>query len=205
MVLVPVVALMANLTLAQTGAITPPRLALIEQPLQGSGGGMAPAPFDPFTMVLQVGTGAAGVVSFGLGGFFLGAGLANDRGHGYKALSFGVLGFFVGAHLGAAVGVWVGGWMRGNRGSFWATLGVGVLGTLLNALVVALDIPALTLLMTPVAIVGMLWTYHHTDTVARGLAANGPPRDERFLQALVPTQATASVASTIVPLLCASF
>lgn len=173
--MVPLLAAALVTQLSLSPAAAPARLTLTDQTLEGFGSDGAPAPYAPGTIVAQSLAGVGGAMLFGLGGVFVGAALAGDAAHGFAALGMGMLGAIVGMPIGFGFGVWVAGAIRGHQGSFWATMGATLLGSVLNFAVLGLEAPFLVALTLPAMLVGTIWVYHLTDARSRGYAGVMPP------------------------------
>lgn len=155
----------------------PVQVSLFERQLEGIGSGSdgAPAPYSVPTIVAQSLTGTGSLILSGLGGFLVGALIAGDGGHGFAALGAGVIGAMVAMPFGFGVGVWASGAIRGHEGSFWATMGTILLGSVISFAALALEAPLALVLMLPATAVGAIWVYHLTDARARGEVAMAPP------------------------------
>lgn len=141
----------------------------------GSGSDGAPAPYSATTIVAQSLTGAGATIVAGLGGFLVGALVAGDGGHGFAALGGGLIGALVASPIGFGVGVWATGAIRGHDGSFWATMGTIVLGSVLSFAALALEAPLALVLTLPATAVGAIWVYHFTDARSRNDVATTQP------------------------------
>lgn len=160
--------------LSLTPSEAPARWSLLDQTLEGFGSDGAPAPYAAGTIVAQVLAGAGGAVLFGIGGIFAGAALAGDDAHGFAALGLGMIGAMLAMPFGYGFGVWLAGAIRGHQGSFWATMGTTLLGTVLNLAVLGLELPILMVFTLPAMLAGTIWVYHLTDAHSRGYAAVAP-------------------------------